>query len=499
MDGGPDFAADRPLCDRRFPLDRGSAPFLLIAEDGKILLANVAAEDLFGYPREGLAGQSVDALVPKDVRDAHPDLRAAFLELPRARRMGAGRAISGITRDGASVPLEIALESVQNGAGERYVLATITDLRARGPMERTLRRALDAAFTGMILVDPDRMILLANRVACEMFGYPADGLIGQRLELLLPERYHRRHPVFVTSFIHARERREMARGRVALAVRRDGSEFPVQVGLTPIETEDGILVMSSIQDMTETRDAAERIRQQNKSLSRLNEELTQYAYSASHDLKAPLTTLTGLLRFVEKDIETGDLEEAMSNVLGALALAERQTERVERLMSLLGTQQTGLEPEDVCVERLVEELWADVTDGVDPAPVLSVRLGHTDPFRTDRARLTAILDSLLSNTVRFADWAKPEQTVCVCSVRMGDGIQLSVADNGIGIPTGKHEEVFKLFRRFNSSTAQGSGLGLALARKHAEQLGGEISFETSSKGTVFTLVLPILRSKDPVA
>lgn len=462
-------------------------PLLLVADDGRIVMSNPPLEELFGYDAGGLDGRRVEILLPDSVRSYHPELRDAYFTLPTRRSMGTGRDLFGKSRTGELIPIEIGLDPVL--AGERkFVLVSILDISERKQNETKIRLAIDAAATAMVMADRHGKIVLTNRPACDLFGYPDEELIGQPIERLIPERFRRRHPVYRQSYSTCPEPRAMGGGRALFGVRRDGTEFPVEIGLTPIESHDELFFMSTIQDITERRKADERLRRQNAELSRLNEELTHFAYSISHDLKAPLASIDGLLRFAAEDLESGDSLDARQSLAQASRLAGRLATRIEQVLSIVRADFHDESLEPLCVEKVVREIWADVAPA-ERAEALSYRSDTDDTIHTVPRRFRTIVENLVSNAYKYAH-ADRELRIEIRAARENGSFTIRVADNGIGIPDAEHENVFKMFTRVADHDEPGSGLGLALVKKNVDKLGGTIALTSSGAGSRFTVTLP---------
>lgn len=480
---------DEHIQDLDFVVQASPTPLLLVDSEGRIVRANLRAGDLFGYATDDLMGVHIEQLIPENVRAYHAELRTAFFELPTRRAMGRGRDLFGVTRDGTLIPIEIGLDPVERG-GRTWVLVSVLDIAERVNAERRIRMALDAVSNAVVMVDARGTIVLANAETTAMFGHAREALIGRPVEMLVPERYRRRHRVFRTSYASVKQARRMGVGQELFGLRADGKEFPVEIGLTPIESPDGVLIMSTIMDLTERRRHERDTEARNRKLSLLNAELTQFAYSASHDLKAPLNSIAGLLGFADEDLTAGDIEEVRESLSKARALAGRLAHRIEDMLAIASA---GDRPDSrmlVDLEGMVRETWeAMPTAGVEPAPALSLELVHAHPIQSSPVMLGSILENLISNALKFAH---PERAcrVTVRSWTVNGHCELQIADNGIGIPADRHDEVFEMFKRFSADHADGSGLGLALVRKYVEVLGGTIRFESSSEGTTFILRLP---------
>ena len=470
-------------------------PLMLVSREGRIVLSNRRFDCLFGYEPGELLDQPVDILVPEEIRAFHPELREAFFEVPTSRSMGTGRDLFGARKDGEMIPVEIGLDPIDQG-GESLVMVSVLDIRQRKLDEAKVRRAIDAASSAMVMINEHGKIELVNQQTEVMFGYQAQDLIGEQIEMLVPARYRRKHTVYRTSYQNTRDRRAMGRGRDLYGLAKDGTEFPVEIGLTPIDGAQGRLIMATVIDITERKLSESSIQQKNDELQQLNNDLKEFAYSASHDLKAPLTSITGILTFCESDLAAGDFDEVRANLERARALAERLSGRIEAMLSLARVDSIGAEESDVVLGDAVSDIWLALKNASRQEVVLTTDFRHCDPVRSVPARLFVILENLLSNAIKYRDRTKPESRVHVESWDEGDSIYISVQDNGIGIPVAFHDKVFDLFQRIADTDKPGSGLGLALVRKNVLRLGGNITVQSTAEGTVFTVSLPRLCSTD---
>lgn len=464
-------------------------PLMLVSREGDIVLCNHRFAQLFGYDDAELHGQSVDVLVPREIRDFHPELRQAFFEIPTSRSMGTGRDLYGVRKDGELIPVEIGLDPIASDE-DNLVMVAVLDIRERKMSEAKIRRAIDAASSAMVMIDEEGKIELVNEQANSMFGYDGSELIGDKIERLVPQRHHRKHVVYRTSYQNSRNRRTMGAGRDLFGLKKDGTEFPVEIGLTPLDGADGRLVMATVIDITERKESEKNIRLKNEELQRLNHELTEFAYSASHDLKAPLSSIYGILEISEMDLESGDLEEVRTNLARARVLAKRLSERIEDMLALAKADHLDDVMEEISIPDLVREAAQAVEGRSRLKPNLTTAFDHRTPVFSVPLRLSAILENLLANAFKYSD---PDKTVNRVHVKTWDEagvLKLAVEDNGIGIPEDHLGKVFKLFQRVANSTEPGSGLGLALVEKNLTHLGGSIDVVSSPEGSCFTISLP---------
>jgi PAS domain S-box-containing protein len=250
------MGADRG--DSRFYGLLEAAPDAIVGVDaaGLVVFVNGQAERLFGYRRVELVGQHVEVLVPAASRGVHPSRRAGYLNDPKPRPMGAGMQLAGRRRDGSEFPAEISLSAVDTDQGV-LVAAAVRDVSDRLRAEARFRGLLEAAPDAIVGVDPAGRIALVNAQTERLFGYGRDELVGQMVELLIPEAVRAIHPARRSTYFADPEPRPMGAGMQLAGRRKDGGEFPAEISLSAIETEDGLLVSAAIRDVSERVRAAE--------------------------------------------------------------------------------------------------------------------------------------------------------------------------------------------------------------------------------------------------
>jgi PAS domain S-box-containing protein len=260
--------SERKRADERFRLVVEAAPsaMIMIDNQGLISLVNTQTERLFGYTRTELLGQRMEKLVPQRYRVSHPDLRRDFFANPSTRSMGAGRDLYGLRKDGSEMPIEIGLNPIDTAEGA-FVLASIIDITERKRAESQLRQVIEHAPNGMVMVSREGKIAMVNAQIEKWFGYQRDELLGQSIETLVPQRFRANHASYRDGFIAQPSTRSMGAGRDLYGLRRDGSEFPVEIGLNPMETEQGMMVLGTIVDITERKEAEENLRRSQEQLA----------------------------------------------------------------------------------------------------------------------------------------------------------------------------------------------------------------------------------------
>ena len=377
------------------------------------------------------------------------------------------------------------------------------------PLEQSLvwfRAAVEAAPTAMLIVDRDGTIVLSNEEAERQFAYQRDELLGQSVDLLVPERFREQHVLQRAEFNSCPEARRMGTGRDLLGRRRDGSEFPAEIGLTPLDTDNGLLVVIAIVDITARKQleedqrklndeleqrVAERtseLARANEALERSNMELKQFAYIASHDLQTPLRGISGFAQLLQEDYH-GRLDEQADTYI------ERIVVEVNRLKTLISDLLTYSRVESRARPfELIDlgRVFDDVVTMLEPSIADArgeVTCGALPTVAGDASQLAHLLQNLIENSLKYHGHEPPR--VHVSAESDGDAWIIAVRDNGIGIDGKHHERVFEIFRRLHTQEQYpGTGIGLAVCRRIVTRHGGRIWIESvAGRGSRFFFTL----------
>ena len=468
---------------------------IVVDDQGKISLCNSEAEKMFGYGHGELIGASIEVLVPSRVREKHPGLRESFQDHPSRRQMGAGRDLTGIRKDGVEIPVEIGLNPVKTEAGS-FVIASVVNITERKRNEEKFRRdedrfriALESAPNGLVMVNATGEIVLCNTEAERMFGYEQGELIGRRVEDLVPMRLRGAHPGMRGHFHESPSKRQMGAGRDLSGVRKDGVEIPVEIGLNPIHTSDGPFVLASIVDITERKMGERRLHEAYRELQRRNQEMEQFVYTVSHDLRSPLVTTMAFVGFLKEDIAEGNLAEVGESLERIEKANRRMQQLIDDLLQLSRAGRMELEIEELDVNRVL----AGVVEYVEPmAKDKGVRLdiaGDFPSISADRNRLHRVLENLIINAIKYGAGGT-DPCIRVFWKDCGDDFCICVADNGQGIAPEYHKKIFALFQRLDTSE-EGTGVGLAIVARIAELHGGRAWVESKpGEGAAFWVSFP---------
>jgi PAS domain S-box-containing protein len=451
---------DRKRAEEQFKGLMESAPDAMVIMDqsGKIVLVNAQTEVLFGHKREELLGKEVEILVPQRFRARHPEMRTAFFEEPRVRGMGKGRELFALRKDGTEFPVEISLSPLETDRG-RLVSSAIRDITDRKRAEEKFKGLLEAAPDAIVIINREGTIVLINTQTERLFGYRREEVLGKPVEILVPERYRPRHPEQRGSFFSAPKVRPMGAGRDLLGRRKDGSEFPVEISLSPLETEEGVLVSSAIRDISERKLAEDRI----KSSLREKEVLLKEIHHRVKNNLQITSSLISLQASAIKDPRIRELFLESENRIKTMALVHEKLYQSSNLSEINIEEYLGnlipnmMRSYGVRSEKIALRLDIDrVALGIDTAI----------PFGL-------IINELVSNCVKHAFPTDHRGEVLVSVHRVEGHYILIVADNGVGFP--KHVDV------------KGSGsLGLQIVNTLAQQLGASLEM-ISGGGTHFRL------------
>ncbi|MFR0357359.1 SpoIIE family protein phosphatase [Streptomyces sediminimaris] len=241
-------------------LEAAPDAMVIVDDTGTIKLVNAQTEALFGYRRGELLGRPVEMLIPRRFHDQHAAHRAGYAVNRQVRPMGAGLQLHGLRKDGSEFPVEISLSPLETAEG-LLVSAAVRDVSERKAADERFRALLEAAPDAMVIVDDTGTIKLVNAQTEALFGYRRGELLGRPVELLVPARFQAHHTRHRDGYAVNRQVRPMGAGLELHGLRKDGSEFPVEISLSPLETTEGLLVSAAVRDVSERKAAEARINQ----------------------------------------------------------------------------------------------------------------------------------------------------------------------------------------------------------------------------------------------
>jgi PAS domain S-box-containing protein len=493
---------------------------------GVITTWNAAATRIFGYDTTEAIGQPVSLLAwPGEEERIN-----LFLAILRHGGRVDHSEVSRKHKNGKKILVSLSLSPIVDSTGATIGIAKIArdithqneaaaaladskarlieqEANARAEMlaESRFRALIENAPDAILQVNPAGAIVIANHTAEKLFCYTREELIGQNVDLLVPEANRAAHPAHRKTLAAAGKSRPMGLGLDLFAQRKDGTRFPVEISLSPMQTEGGVFVTAVIRDVTERKLTEQRVRNlqesymteleaRHKEAERLNQLKSEFMASISHELRTPLHTIIGFTELLEEEGE-GPLNPKQARFLHHIHVdSEHLLGLINDVLDLSRIEAGGLHlrTEPVILAKIIGESIMAIRPYAESRSV-AIRMGDDIDFSVlaDPMRLRQIFYNLLSNGAKFT---QPGGEVLVDAVVEGDVVRITVSDTGLGIAP---EECTRIFEKFYQvgltpvGVREGTGLGLAICKQLVEMQNGTIWVESQlGQGSTFHFTLP---------
>jgi PAS domain S-box-containing protein len=359
-------------------------------------------------------------------------------------------------------------------------------------MNDMIHLAFDACPAAMFMATPDGTIALVNTQCETMFGFERGQMIGIGLETLVPDQIRARHQALRAGFAAQPSKRLMGVGRDLRALRRDGSEFPVEIGLTPIDTPLGPRVLAFVIDISARLNSEKAIRGYMAELERANQSLSRFAYVASHDIQEPLRKIAAFANVLSEAIGRDDKEESLYAASVMTASAQQARRLVADLLTLARSHNNEYELERVSIGSVIDETLENLSQTIlDEAAQIS-RFGDNFEVRGDKSQLQQLVQNILSNALKYHHAARPPVVRIKLRKTERNHFSLAVEDEGIGFSPANADVIFEPFRRLHPRDAfPGSGIGLAICKTIASRHGWRLTATSApAAGATFEIIFP---------
>lgn len=476
-------------------LEAAPDAMVVVNQPGVIVLLNAQAEKQFGYRRDELVGQPVTNIIPEGFAERliADGLRSAADAI--AQQIGTGIELNGRRKNGTEFPLEIMLSPLKSAEGI-LVTAAIRDITVRraaelhlAQMESRYRGLLEAAPDAMVVVDQHGEIVLLNVQAERQFGYHRDELVGQPVTNIIPAGFAERLISDALRSAADALAQQIGTGIELTGLRKNGTEFPIELMLSPLESADGTLVTAAIRDITRRKAAEAHLLRKLDELYRSNEELQQFAYIASHDLQEPLRMVASYTQLLAKRYKGRLDSDADEFIAFAVDGASRMQRLIQDLLTYSRVGTKGTELVETSSDEALRYALVNLRGAIEEGGALVTH----DPLPSvlaDEMQLIQLFQNLVGNAIKYQGEGVPQ--IHVSARRNGEDRWIfSVQDNGLGIDSQYFERIFGMFQRLHKrEDFAGTGIGLAVCKKIVERHGGKISVESEpGHGSTFRFSL----------
>ncbi|MBW2938287.1 PAS domain-containing sensor histidine kinase [Aureisphaera sp. CAU 1614] len=387
---------------------------------------------------------------------------------------------------------------------------------------------------GIVIVNAKQTIVTLNETLAQLFGYNKEELVGEPLEILIPQRYHHNHSSHVKTFLKNSEKRIMGQGRELFGIRKDGSQFPLEVGLKPFQSNGEINVMALVIDITlrkqheqqlkdlnnqleqkvsertqelqdsivqleneieKRKDAENKIKESLRKERELNELKTKFLSLVSHEFKTPLSGILSSTSLIGKYTTTEQQEKREKHVKTITSKVKYLNNILDDFLSVerLETGKVNYKITLFPLSKVINEVIYNANMLLKEGQIINYPEGIDDiEINFDEKVLELVLSNLVNNAIKYS----PENTNIDLKVFQKEkSLQITIIDQGIGIPKKEQKFIFnRYFRAENALLNQGTGIGLNIAKSHLENLGGGITFESKeNEGSSFKIEIPMAK------
>jgi len=455
---------------------------------GQILSWNAGAERIKGYKAEEIIGRNFSCFFPQQDIDRGRPEEVLRLTAARGRHEEQGMRVR---KNGSRFLASVSFTALRDRNGNLRGFSEFShDLSESQESEAKYRGLLEAAPDAMVVVDQGGKIVLLNVQAEKQFGYSRDELVGQRVTNIIPEGFAERLIADGTRSAAEALAQQIGTGIELTGRRKDGSDFPIEIMLSPLENAEGTLVTAAIRNITERKQSEVRLVNTVGELKRSNDELQQFAYVASHDLQEPLRMVASYTQLLAQRYKGRLDSDADEFIAYAVDGSNRMQALIRDLLTYSRAGTNGKALQQISSSSALEEALTNLRATIEESGAI-VTQDSLPAVTVDETQLTQVFQNLVGNAVKYRTAEALRVHVSASSNGSHEWI-FSVKDNGLGIDPQYFQRIFVIFQRLHGREEfKGTGIGLSICKKIVERLGGKIWVESQpEKGSTFYFTLP---------
>jgi PAS domain S-box-containing protein len=454
---------------------------------GQILSWNAGAERIKGYRADEIIGQNFSCFFPpEDIEQGRPE---EILRLTSAAGRHEEQGMR-MRKDGSRFLASLTFTALHDQAGHLRGFSEFShDLTESKESAAKYRGLLEAAPDAMVVVNQAGVIVLVNVQAEKQFGYRRDELVGHKLTNIIPEGFAERLIADAARSATEALAQQIGMGIELSGRRKDGTEFPIEIMLSPLQSAEGLLVTAAIRNITARKKSEQELAVANQVLEESNLELKQFAYIASHDLQTPLRSIAGFIQLLQQEYEGKLDEQAQDWILRTVGAAERMQTLIRDLLSYSCVEARSGPFTEIPFLDIVNDALILLESSIHDSGG-QVTCDKLPMVMGDRSQLVQLMQNLIGNGLAYRS-DKPLH-IHISAKRSGKDWIFSVSDNGIGIDPKHYEQIFEIFKRLhNQKDKPGTGIGLAVCRRVVNRHGGKIWVESEpGRGSTFHFTIP---------
>jgi PAS domain S-box-containing protein len=486
-------------------VDNAVDGIITINDSGLLESFNPAAESLFGYSAGEVIGQNIKMLMPEPYHSEHDSYLSNYRNTGDKKIIGIGREVVARRKDGSTFPIDLGISETQTSEGHMFT-GIVRDITARKNYEKRiqeseerLRSILENAVDGIITINDSGLLESFNPAAESLFGYSAGEIIGQNIKMLMPEPYHSEHDSYLSNYRNTGDKKIIGIGREVVARRKDGSTFPIDLGISETQTSEGRMFTGIVRDITARKAIEEKLNLALQAAESSSEAKASFLANMSHEIRTPMSGVIGMAEILVETKLSDDQLEIVQTIrdsghslliiindildISKIEAGMLSLERIE--MSLADTVESAVSALSVVAAAADIKLVTSIESEL-PAKVLG-----------DPVRLRQVLFNLLGNAIKFSNNGS-EVTTRVELLKVFEQanaleVCISVSDQGIGMSKEAQKTLFDAFTQAEVSTTRkygGTGLGLSICQRLVEMMGGSIDVKSEmGKGTTFSINL----------